>query len=66
MSRTIPVTPLQPGNVIGFAAPAHAVPQERVQRTLKFFEDNGFQVRIVPNASADDQDAVLGKMAGPD
>lgn len=66
MSRTIPITPLQPGDGIGFAAPAHAVPQERVQRARKFFEDSGFQVRIVPNASADDPDAVLGKMAGPD
>ncbi|MDP8243246.1 MAG: LD-carboxypeptidase [Candidatus Hinthialibacter antarcticus] len=66
MSRTAPVSPLQSGDWIGFAAPAHAVSNERIQRAANFFEENGYRVRVALNASDEAEDKILGKLAGPD
>ncbi|MBI1390248.1 MAG: LD-carboxypeptidase [bacterium] len=57
---------LEPGAEIAFAAPAHAVPPAVVRLGRDLFEGHGFRVRAAENATHDEDDDVLHKLAGPD
>lgn len=66
MSEPIRPSFLKPGGVIGFAAPAYAVPEDRIQRGIDYFIEKGYTVRVAPNADAVERDEILNKLAGAD
>ncbi len=60
------LSPLKSGDTIGLAAPASAVPTERVKQSVDYFESKGYNVFSAPNADRAEDDAILNTLAGPD
>jgi len=62
----IKLHPLNKGDLISLAAPAHAVKPEDIKMGRELFESQGFRVRVTKNALKKDQDKILNRFAGPD